>query len=665
MTAETPAKKERLESWKEIAAYLHRDVRTARRWEKDRGLPVRRFPGTRPGVYALVAELDDWRNKGASARPGVQVAATPARPKARRVRWTIVAAAPLVAAALMATFWATPARPRVVAHTEITHNGWVKRGLLRRGAALFYQSKDAASGMAEGIWCINGSGDRFLARLPPKTGINLVDVSADGSKALFQQYVAGRCDSELWEMPFANAQPRRLGNACATAAAWSPDGSRLAYVEGRRLYLARADGTAATSLLTLPYGHATDLRWSPDGRHMRLVLPEGQREPHHLRLWDIQVDSHRAAPLLPGWSRAGTDNEAAGQWTADGRFFFFAATHQGAEGIWSVGRNSSGFDGWFARPTLLANVAHARSVVPAPGANKVFAIVDVPRRGELLRLDPKTQEFALEPRWAWLSGGQLAFSPDGRRVAYLSYPEQVLRAADLDGKNARRLTPVAMRGAVPQWSPDGRRLAFMIWKVGSGEPTRIRITSPDGQDPIEPVPLVGWQGPAFWISDTELVFGDNGPIFPIPATCSLHVFDLKTGKVADLPHTTGLWSPRPCPAGRYIAAQTNDKTKLMLYDRRTAQLTELFHSPEGTLGDNPTWSRDGAYIYMDAPYAREPAIYRIRIAGGKVEQIASLAGIQRVVEDIGLWLGLAPDNSLLICRQVEGSEIESWDWTHP
>ncbi len=33
---------DRLESWKEIAAYLGRDARTVRRWEKNEGLPVQR-----------------------------------------------------------------------------------------------------------------------------------------------------------------------------------------------------------------------------------------------------------------------------------------------------------------------------------------------------------------------------------------------------------------------------------------------------------------------------------------------------------------------------------------------------------------------------------------------------------------------------------------------
>lgn len=52
---------ERLDSWKEIAGYLNRDVRTAQRWEEKAGLPVRRLAsGRRRPVYAYRAELDAW-----------------------------------------------------------------------------------------------------------------------------------------------------------------------------------------------------------------------------------------------------------------------------------------------------------------------------------------------------------------------------------------------------------------------------------------------------------------------------------------------------------------------------------------------------------------------------------------------------------------------------
>lgn len=58
----------RLESWKEIASYLGRDVTTVRRWEKREGLPVHRLHHSRLGsVYAYTVELDAWRDGRAPA----------------------------------------------------------------------------------------------------------------------------------------------------------------------------------------------------------------------------------------------------------------------------------------------------------------------------------------------------------------------------------------------------------------------------------------------------------------------------------------------------------------------------------------------------------------------------------------------------------------------
>jgi hypothetical protein len=52
----------RLDSWKDIARYLGRDLRTVRRWQEDKGLPVRRVPvtGGQRAVFAYTAELDAW-----------------------------------------------------------------------------------------------------------------------------------------------------------------------------------------------------------------------------------------------------------------------------------------------------------------------------------------------------------------------------------------------------------------------------------------------------------------------------------------------------------------------------------------------------------------------------------------------------------------------------
>ena len=60
-TASQVTKTNVLNSWKEIANYLGRGVRTVQRYEHDLGLPIRRPSGkSRSSVIALTEELDEW-----------------------------------------------------------------------------------------------------------------------------------------------------------------------------------------------------------------------------------------------------------------------------------------------------------------------------------------------------------------------------------------------------------------------------------------------------------------------------------------------------------------------------------------------------------------------------------------------------------------------------
>ena len=72
-----PAGPIQLSGWKEIAAYLSRSVRTVQRWEKDFGLPVRRFGMSKPeSVFAFAREIDAWleTTQGINARTGAGAA---------------------------------------------------------------------------------------------------------------------------------------------------------------------------------------------------------------------------------------------------------------------------------------------------------------------------------------------------------------------------------------------------------------------------------------------------------------------------------------------------------------------------------------------------------------------------------------------------------------
>lgn len=111
MTEPQQTSPDRLDSWKAIAEYLQREVRTVRRWEQKLGLPVRRVPGPRGhSVFAYVSEIDEWLKKtppagfgpnppeGDPAPDGDRLPDVVAAPTARwRVRIGLIAAAAALA----------------------------------------------------------------------------------------------------------------------------------------------------------------------------------------------------------------------------------------------------------------------------------------------------------------------------------------------------------------------------------------------------------------------------------------------------------------------------------------------------------------------------------------------------------------------------------------
>jgi pentatricopeptide repeat protein len=100
---------ERLDSWKEIAAYLKRDERTVRRWERE-GMPVHRHMHKKQAsVYAHKAEIDVWWKSGRQRLESTE----PAPEGDKRFRLWLLAA--LAGAAVLAflAFSATGLRERL------------------------------------------------------------------------------------------------------------------------------------------------------------------------------------------------------------------------------------------------------------------------------------------------------------------------------------------------------------------------------------------------------------------------------------------------------------------------------------------------------------------------------------------------------------------------
>ena len=113
--SETPSER-RLDSWKEIATYLGRDVTTVQRWERQEGMPVHRHLHHKRGsVYVLSSELDAWR-QGRKLRSeeeqelALEAAGAGGRqttvPRGRR--WLILGSSAVVLAAIVSLAYFAP-----------------------------------------------------------------------------------------------------------------------------------------------------------------------------------------------------------------------------------------------------------------------------------------------------------------------------------------------------------------------------------------------------------------------------------------------------------------------------------------------------------------------------------------------------------------------------
>jgi Tol biopolymer transport system component len=135
----------------------------------------------------------------------------------------------------------------------------------------------------------------------------------------------------------------------------------------------------------------------------------------------------------------------------------------------------------------------------------------------------------------------------------------------------------------------------------------------------------------------------------------IHRLDLRTGKTYKIPGTEATWTARLSPDGRYIATlnatPVAEPHHLFILETATGRRILTITMPEQL--HEPTWSRDGKYVYFALINSPTPALYRVRVRDKKVELLASLKGFPVA----GLWTGVTPDGSPLLMRDISIEEI--------
>ena len=610
--------------------------------------PEQRFQSASDLAFALEALSDPGISAASGAGPPIATSAM--KDKASRLKSLrpAVAIGVVLAVGITAYFLLRPApAPRVANYVQLTHDGQPKSIIGTEGARLYLGMSVGSSAsfsldsLAE--MPINGGEPK---KIDTKSSSNMVpvDLSPDGSELLFVDGQGAPPRGPLRTFPILGGSARRIGDFIAETAAWSPDGSRIAYTNLGDLFVARADGTDPRKLLAVK-GDIRNVTWSPDSRELRFDSSETAGTVGQQLEWSVSADGRGLHQLLAGWHNP--PDECCGRWTADGKYFVFQSQGQ----IWALPRSGGPFGQTPEPVALTSSPLTLSSPLPSKDGKRLL-VIGRNYRGELMRYDAKSRQF--QPFLGGISAEYVAFSKDAQWIAYVSFRDGILWRSRIDGSDRLQLTYPPMYPLLPRWSPDGKQILFFHFATRADQSARMYVIAAEGGSPREVLPDDRSQqlDPNWSPDGTKIVFaGESND----PASV-IRILDLSRGTLSTLPASDGVFSPRWSPDNRYIAGLSADSKSLLLFDLQSQKWTSLMTGSLGWLA----WSHDGQSIYV-LDNRGDNFVVRVRISDRRAEQVADLKDFA-FTGRYGGALALTPNDEPILLHDTGTQDVYSLEW---
>ena len=598
----------RLDSWKEIAAYLKRDIRTVQRWEKLEGLPVRRHQHQKRGsAFAYRDELDAWwRTRGhevdtvlppapeenADSLPRSVLIAQSRHRFLGRLPWVVACAA--LAIAVLA---------------EMTHGA-----VTRPQTAV----------------------ERFQLLAPPEQSLTPalgLAMSPDGQRLAFVSHDRAGVQS-LWLREIGQLDARRLpGTEGAAWPFWADDGSAVGFFAGGKLKRTGLTAGAPVTICDAPSGRGGSwqknvILFAPysSGGIFRVSASGGTPQPVTVLDKSSPETAHRWPQFLPDgrhflfFIQSGKDDIRGTYLGTLGSAAHSLVSNEDATAVYSKGQLLSLRDGALVGQrfdvdsgTLRGDVLHigdrvsydrtfGRANFTVSESGVLVYLAGNWKRSQLTWYDEVGRDLgAVSPPMPAVSA--VALSPDGRYVAIQRWaPERQAHAiwiGDLARGSWSRFT-FGTRGEMwPVWSPDARRIAFASLQE-SGLPAiyQKEADGPGGENLLVRQPTV--LTPTDW-SGRYLLFhfvteGQSRRISALPTSGSGETISLREAAFDQ-------GSARLSPDQKWIAYESSESGDREIYvDSFPAQGSRHQVSTSG--GSQPRWRRDGKALFFVTPDRR-------------------------------------------------------------
>lgn len=560
---------ERLDSWKDIASYLKRDVSTVQRWEKREGMPVHRHVHDKLGsVYAFPAELDAWsqsRQTRIDDSQSPETAAPPAEPPRlgrRNVLWLTVA---LAVVAIMAaivwfvqragSFWQSPlSDARFLRLTEF--EGTEQAAAISRDGKFVAFLSDRDGPMD--VWLTQvGTGQfhnltRGTLRELVNPDVRTIGFSPDGALVTLwmrRPGVSRPADIGVWAVPTLGGEPESYLEGVAEFD-WSSDGTRLVYhtaAAGDPLFVSDQTRRVERQIFVASSGlHSHFPVWSPDDAFIYFVFGA---VPNQMDIWRIdpaggapeRITSHNARVSHPTFLNRrtllylATAADGSGPWLhavdvarrttrrirlGVERYTSLAGDADGRRLVVTVANPKRTVWRMPITEQVAAESAASRITLPATGRaprlGAGYLLYVSPRSDSegIWKLTGKTVSELWSVAGARVIGGP-AVAPDGRRIAFSAEVggRTRLYVMNSDGSAPRMLPESLEPQGTPAWAPDGKSIAVAATINGAA---CLATVSVDAQTIAALVPGFA-AGPAWSPDGAFLVYSgaDVGTTFPL------------------------------------------------------------------------------------------------------------------------------------------------------